>query len=92
MSLLLIDLPDKTVAHIRSDHGHGIKCFSYEDRDIVNDAIYNAMPLTKVKDSMADEINKLETINMAAGVRVFKDDVIDAINDWYPSKQEGGSR
>ena len=94
MSLLLIDLPDKTVAHIRSDYGHGKGHYplNNEDKKVVNDAIYNGMRLDDVKNSMIDGINKLETINMAAGVRVFKDDVIDAINDWYPAKQEGGSR
>ena len=94
MSLLLIDIPEKTVARIRSDYGHGNGHYPLNDEDkkIVNDAIYNGIALTDVTDSMIDRINKLETINMAAGVRVFKDDVIDTINDWYPEKKEGGSR
>lgn len=39
---LLIELPEKTVAHIRSDYGHGYKTIGYDDKDIIVDAIYNA--------------------------------------------------
>lgn len=89
MAIMLIDIPDKTVAHIRSDYGHGKGYYPLNDEDkkIVNDAIYNGIALNDVKDRMVDEINKLEAISMAAGVRIFKDDVIDAINDWYPLKE-----
>lgn len=39
---LLIELPEKTVVHMRSDYGHGCKAIGYDDKDIIVDAIYNA--------------------------------------------------
>ena len=41
---LIIDIPRKTVEHIRSDYGHGIKALYSTDIGIVCDAIYNAIP------------------------------------------------
>ena len=46
---LLIELPEKTIAHIRSDYGHGCKAIGYDDKDIIVDAIYNATPLDDLK-------------------------------------------
>ena len=43
---LIIDLPDKTIAHIRSDYGH--KYFGSirdDDKKIIMKAIYNGTPL-----------------------------------------------
>ena len=39
---IVIDIPDKTYAHIRSDYGHGKGYYPLNDEDkkIVNDAIY----------------------------------------------------
>lgn len=41
---LIIDIPEKTNAHIRSDYGHGMKCLFDEDREILCDAIYHGTP------------------------------------------------
>lgn len=41
---LVIDIPEKTIAHIRSDYGHGYKGLYDEDRDIIVNAIYKAYP------------------------------------------------
>lgn len=38
---LIIDIPEKTIAHIRSDYGHGVKAIYNNDHDIICDAIYN---------------------------------------------------
>ena len=38
---IIIDIPEKTNAHIRSDYGHGVKCLRDEDRVILCDAIYH---------------------------------------------------
>ena len=38
---LIIDIPEKTIAHIRSDYGHGIKAIYNNDHDIICDAIFN---------------------------------------------------
>lgn len=39
---IVIDLPEKTIAHIRSSYGHGKGFYplNEEDKKIVNDAIY----------------------------------------------------
>lgn len=44
---IVIDLPEKTIAHIRSDYGHGKGFYplNEEDKKIVNDAIYFGTPL-----------------------------------------------
>lgn len=44
---LVIDIPEKTIAHIRSDYGHGYKGLYDEDRDIIVNAIYKAHPYVK---------------------------------------------
>jgi hypothetical protein len=41
---IVIDIPEKTNAHIRSDYGHGIKGFRNADREILCDAIYHGTP------------------------------------------------
>ncbi len=41
---IVIDIPEKTNAHIRSDYGHGIKGLRTEDRKILCDAIYHGTP------------------------------------------------
>lgn len=46
---LIIEIPKKTVEHIRSDYGHGCKGMYDDDREIIVDAIYNAIPLDDVK-------------------------------------------
>lgn len=43
---LIIDLPDKTIAHIRSDYGHKyFGCISDDDKKIITKAIYDGTPL-----------------------------------------------
>lgn len=42
---LIIDIPEKIIAHIRSDYGHGYKGLYDEDRDKIVDAIYHGIPL-----------------------------------------------
>lgn len=39
---LVIDIPEKTIAHIRSDYGHGCKGLRDEDREIIVNEIYKA--------------------------------------------------
>lgn len=41
---LVIEIPEKTNAHIRSDYGHGTKGLRDEDREILCDAIYHGTP------------------------------------------------
>ena len=41
---IIIDIPEKTNAHIRSNYGHGVKGLYDEDREILCDAIYNGTP------------------------------------------------
>ena len=41
----ILDIPDKVVAHIRSDYGHGYKRLSDEDKIILIDLIYNSKTL-----------------------------------------------
>lgn len=46
---LIIDLPDKTIAHIRSDYGH--KYFGAirdDDKKIIMKAIYDGTPLEEI--------------------------------------------
>ena len=57
---LIIDLPDKTIAHIRSDYGHKyFGCISDEDKKIIMKAIYDGTPLPKGHGRLidADKIN-----------------------------------
>ena len=54
---LIIEIPKKTVEHIRSDYGHGCKGMYDDDREIIVDAIYNAIPLDDVKAEIAKEEN-----------------------------------
>lgn len=46
---LIIEIPEKTIAHIRSDYGHGYRIIQEEDRDKIADAIYYGTPLGDVK-------------------------------------------
>lgn len=71
---LLIELPEKTVAHIRSDYGHGKGYYPLNDEDkkIVNDAIYNGIALKEVDvehdnhlDLRAEKLNNLSCIRHA---------------------------
>lgn len=41
---IVIEIPEKTNAHIRSDYGHGVKGLYDEDREILCDAIYHGTP------------------------------------------------
>ena len=41
---IVIEIPEKTNSHIRSDYGHGTKGLRDEDREILCDAIYNGTP------------------------------------------------
>ena len=41
---IIIEIPEKTNAHIRSDYGHGVKGLYDEDREILCDAIYHGTP------------------------------------------------
>lgn len=46
----IIDIPDKTIAHIRADYGHNYKGLCDEDRDIIVKEIYNGVPLEDIKE------------------------------------------
>ncbi len=41
---LVIEIPEKTNAHIRSDYGHGVLALRDEDKGIVCCAIYHGEP------------------------------------------------
>lgn len=45
---LIIDIPEKTIAHIRSDYGHGYKGLYGEDREIIATAIYTGKPCENI--------------------------------------------
>ena len=48
---IIIDIPNKTIAHIRADYGHCITGLSDEDREIIVKAIYNCKTLqTKLEE------------------------------------------
>lgn len=48
---IVIDIPQKTIEHIRSDYGHGYRGFYDEDRVIILDAIYSSTtPKNKVSE------------------------------------------
>lgn len=47
---LVIEIPKKTVEHIRSNYGHGCKGMYDDDRGIIVNAIYNGKPLSEVLD------------------------------------------
>ena len=47
---LIIDLPNKTIAHIRSDYGHKyFGCIGDEDKKIIMKAIYDGTPLEELE-------------------------------------------
>jgi hypothetical protein len=41
---IVIEIPEKTNAHIRSDYGHGVKGLEYEDMLMLCDAVYHGEP------------------------------------------------
>lgn len=41
---IIIEIPEKTNAHIRSDYGHGVKGLKIEDMEILVDAVYHGEP------------------------------------------------
>lgn len=41
---IVIEIPEKTIAHIRSNYGHGTKGLRDDDREILCDAIYHGTP------------------------------------------------
>jgi hypothetical protein len=48
----ILDIPDKVIAHIRSDYGHGYKYLRDEDKDILINLICNSKTLD-------DELNEI---------------------------------
>ena len=53
---IIIDIPEKTIAHIRSDYGHGYTGDMYDDdKKVIIDAIYNATPLPIIHGRLIDE-------------------------------------
>lgn len=56
---LIIDIPEKTVAHIRSDYGHGIKNIGFEeDRKLITEEIINSITLCKELEEIAKEFTE----------------------------------
>lgn len=45
---IVIEIPEKTNAHIRSDYGHGMKCLFDKDVEILCDAIYHCLPYEEI--------------------------------------------
>ena len=61
----IIDLPDKTIAHIRSDYGHKyFGCIGDEDKKIIMKAIYNGTPLPKGHGRLIDAKDAIETLQI----------------------------
>lgn len=57
---LIIEIPKKTIAHIRSDYGHGCKGLYDEDREIIVNAIWQSKPLSEVLAEIREEIKALD--------------------------------
>lgn len=54
---LIIDLPNKTIAHIRSDYGHKyFGCIGDDDKKIIMKAIYDGTPLEEELEKIREEI------------------------------------
>lgn len=79
---LIIDIPEKIIAHIRSNYGHGYKGLYDEDRDKIVDAIYHGIPLDDVK-------AEIEGLRCGQPLRKFVVDECLSIIDKYKSKSEG---
>ena len=70
---LIIEIPKKTIAHIRSDYGHGYKGLYDEDREIIVNAIWNSTPLDDVKAEIEEKIshyNHFQGSNTAHGLEI----------------------
>lgn len=61
---IVIDLPEKTIAHIRSAYGHGKGFYplNEEDKKIVNDAIYFGTPLPKEHGDLIDRSEVIKSL------------------------------
>lgn len=68
---LIIEIPKKTVAHIRSDYGHGYKGIYDDDRDIIVDAIYNA-PSADIMERAREIQDYCEGFPNCEGCRFYK--------------------
>lgn len=55
---LIIDIPRKTVEHIRSDYGHGYTSLYLEDSAIICDAIYKGIPYKEPKHGYCKTCNE----------------------------------
>lgn len=51
---IVIDIPIKTIEHIRSDYGHGYRGFYDNDRDLIMKAIYDCIVLPKGHGDLID--------------------------------------
>ena len=81
MARYILDIPDKTIAHIRADYGHGIKWINEEDRKILVELIYNAKPINEInwlKEQIEyTPIVRGEWLNVSKSVR---DDYLGDVN------------
>ena len=57
---LIIDIPEKTIAHIRADYGHGYRVINDGDKDYLCDAIFYGTPFDSVIDDIKTEIDEQE--------------------------------
>lgn len=55
---IVIEIPEKTINHIRSDYGHGIYIMRGADKKIICEAIVNGTPLPKGHGELID-VSKL---------------------------------
>lgn len=62
---IVIDIPEKTNAHIRSDYGHGVKGLRDEDREIVCNAIYAGTPYKERPNGADMRIKRSEQVERA---------------------------
>ena len=81
---LIIEIPKKTIAHIRSDYGHGYKGLLDKDREIIVNAIYNATPLDDVK----AEIEHMACRQYEHRLTLDRQEVIDILNNIDKTESE----
>ena len=85
----IIDLPEKTVAHIRSDYGHGIKNISFEeDRKLITEEIINSITLCKELEEIKTDIH-LSTVTGITGKTLVRVELVDEILDNHISELKG---
>lgn len=59
---IIIEIPEKTNAHIRSDYGHGVRGLRIEDMEMLVDAVYHGEPYhNRPRGEWIDKKDSLQT-------------------------------